>query len=305
MPCDFPLKGYRSATERGPSGKPLIVFNPLKAMNSTQPLEIPCNNCMGCKLERAGQWATRMTHEATFHSQNCFLTLTYSDEAVPENFGLDLRHLQLFMKRLRKSLPQKVRFFACGEYGDLNLRPHYHLVVFGWDPPGQVWHSTSDRGDKQYTSPALTKLWDYGLATTGQVTFESCRYVASYVTKKLNNWADTEAYRDRYVRVSPITGELHSVRQEFAVMSRRPGIGQAYVDKFRSEFQSGYIIVKTGKGYLKRGLPRYYKSKLSEGEQRQIKLKAKKEPRSEKTMERRQARAAVRDARITKLQRKL
>lgn len=274
-------------------------------MNSHQPLEIPCNNCMGCKLERASQWATRMQHEATFHSQNSFITLTYSDEALPSDLGLNLRHWQLFMKRLRRSLPQKIRFFACGEYGDEKKRPHYHAIIFGWDPRNQVFHSVSERGDKQFTSAELSKHWDHGIATTGAVTFESCRYVASYVTKKLNNWADTPAYRDRYLRVNLETGELHYVRPEFAVMSRRPGIGKAYVDKFGSEFHSGYLVVKTAKGYVKRGLPRFYKLQLSEEEQRQIKFKAKKEPRSERTMERRQARAAVRDARIKKLQRRL
>lgn len=300
MGCDFPLKGYRSARLRGPSGKPLITFKPNEAMNSQQPLEIPCGNCMGCKLEKSRQWAVRMRHEARFHAANSFLTLTYNDESLPAHGGLELRHLQLFMKRLRRSLKTKVRFYACGEYGDLNFRPHYHAIIFGWDPADQIFHSMSDRGDKQFTSPELQKHWDHGLATTGAVTFQSCRYVAAYVTKKLKT--NDDFGRDRYWRVSPVTGELVQVRPEFSVMSRRPGLGQAYVDQFKGDFFPHGYIVADG---VKQAVPAFYRSKLTEEEQRYLKLNAKLEPRSEKTMERRLARAAVRDARIRKLQRRL
>lgn len=301
MGCDFPLKAFRSATEKGPTGKPLITFKPSAAKQSEIPFELPCGNCMGCKLERARQWSVRMMHETKFHSQNSFITLTYSDEACPQNYGLDLRHWQLFMKRLRKSLPQKIRFYACGEYGDLSGRPHYHAILFGYDAPNKVFHSVSERGDKQYTSEHLTKLWPYGIITTGdEVTVETCRYVASYVTKKIKTNDSFGA--DRYYRLSPIDGQFHSVKPEFAVMSRKPGIGQGYVDKYKSDFYpSGYIIMDG----VKQAPPRFYLSKLSEEEQRKIKLNGKRPPRSEKTMERRMARAAVRDARIRKLQRKL
>lgn len=303
MGCDFPLKGYRSASERGPSGKSLITFKPSAAKQSEIPFEVPCGNCMGCKLERSRQWSVRMMHETKFHAENSFITLTYSDDHCPKDYGLNLRHWQLFMKRLRKSLRQKVRFYACGEYGDLNGRPHYHAILFGYDAPNKVFHSMSERGDKQYTSEHLTKLWPYGTITTGdEVTVESCRYVASYCTKKLNNWSGSSQYAHRYFRLSPFTGESHWVKPEFSVMSRRPGIGQAYVDKYKSDFYpSGYIVVDG----VKQAPPRFYVSKLKEEEQRKLKLNAKRSPRSEKTMERRLARAAVRDARIQKLQRKL
>lgn len=304
MGCDFPLKGYRSARQRGPSGKPLITFKPNEAMNTLEPLEIPCGNCMGCKLEKSRQWAVRMMHEAHFHGQNSFLTLTYSDEACPADYGLDLRHLQLFMKRLRRSLAHKIRFYACGEYGDKTGRPHYHAIIFGWDPPDQTFHSMSERGDKQYRSAALDRHWDHGIATTGKVTMESCRYVAAYVTKKIKTNDDFGL--GRYWRVSPVTGELHKVRPEFSVMSRRPGLGQAYVDKYKSDFFPSGFIVMDG---IKQAVPRFYKSKLTEEEQRRLKLGAKRPPRAirlaEATMERRRARAAVRDERIRKLQRNL
>lgn len=325
MSCDFPLKAYRSASERGPSGKPLLTFNPLKAINSTSPLEIPCNNCMGCKLEKARQWSIRMMHEARYHSANCFLTLTYNAENVPQSYGLELRHLQLFMKRFRKSLTPwaklkrgepaahvrawwqhnttKIRFFACGEYGDLNGRPHYHAIVFGYDPPDKVFIERSESGENIYRSETLQRLWQLGNTSTQDVTHKSCSYVARYVTKKIKSGDEFGA--ERYFRVSPVDGAYHSVRPEFAVMSRRSGIGRRFVDEFKSDFYpSGYLVVDG----VRQAPPRYYVQQLTEEEQKRLQRQARKlavKNKPHTTTERRLARAAVRDARIQRLQRKL
>lgn len=302
--CDFPLKAYRSASQRGPSGKALLTFNPLDGINSTSPMEIPCNNCMGCKLEKSRQWSIRMMHEARYHSANSFLTLTYSNESVPTDFGLDLRHLQLFMKRLRKSIePDKIRFFACGEYGDENGRPHYHAIIFGYDAPDRVVHGRSDSGELIYSSEALSKLWTNGFITTQAVTRKSCAYVSRYVTKKIKNGDDFGARR--YHRLSPVDGAFHQVRPEFAVMSRRPGLGARFADEFRSDYYpSGFLIVDG----VAQAPPRFYVSRLTERQQTRLKRQARKlslKNKPHQTTERRMARAAVRDARIKKLQRRL
>lgn len=274
-------------------------------MQSTGAMEIPCHNCMGCKLDKAYQWSVRMMHESKLYDENCFITLTYNDEACPQNYGLDLRHLQLFFKRLRKSLgDRKIRFFACGEYGDDNGRPHYHAIVFNYDPPDKLKHSVNDLGQINYTSETLESLWSHGFATTAAVEHASCSYVARYVTKKIRS--DDTFGADRYYRLSPIDGAFHQVRPEFAVMSRRPGLGTAYVEQFKSDFYpSGYIVVDG----VRKAVPAFYKSKLTEGEQdflkRQSRNRALAKDRVEKTMERRLARAAVRDARIQNLKRKL
>lgn len=304
MACDFPLKAYRSASERGPTGKPLLTFNPLKAINSTQAMEIPCNNCMGCKLERSRQWSVRMMHEAKLYQQNAFLTLTYDAQHVPTNYGLDLRHLQLFIKRLRKSLDHKIRFFACGEYGDLNGRPHYHAIVFNHDFSDKKIHSYNHQNQPIYISQSLQDVWQLGHATTQDVTHQSCAYVARYVTKKIKMGDDFGA--QRYYRLSPIDGQMHSVKPEFATMSTKPGIGFAYTEQFKSDYYpSGFVVVNG----VRQAPPQYYISKLSEEEQRRLKLDRPRKPhavrKKEATMERRRAREAVRDARIKKLERKL
>lgn len=301
MGCDFPLKAYLAGA-RTPAGKSLITFNPVKAINNS-PMEIPCNNCMGCKLERSRQWSIRMMHEARYHSENCFITLTYDDGNIPQSYGLDLRHWQLFMKRLRRSLSQKIRFFACGEYGDLNGRPHYHAIIFNYDPRDKILAGRSPSGELIYSSEALSGLWGLGYANAQAVTHKSCAYVARYVTKKIKN-SDTFG-ADRYHRLSPVDGAFHQVRPEFAVMSRRPGLGSAYAAEFRSDFYpSGFIVVDG----VRQAPPKFYVSKLSEKEQKRLKRQARRLSLKNKphtTTERRLARAAVRDARIVKLQRKL
>lgn len=302
LSCDFPLKGYRSASQRGPSGKPVLTFNPLDAIQSTGPIEVPCGNCMGCKLEQARQWKMRMVHESKLYNENCFLTLTYDDLHVPSSYSLDLRDFQLFMKRLRKHLGEhKIRFYACGEYGSLNGRPHYHAIIFNWDPPDKKLYKTINN-NPQYTSRILDDVWQQGLASSGSVTPSSCGYVARYVTKKIKS-EDTVGH-DRYYRLSPVTGQFYSVKPEFSVMSRRPGIGAAYADRFKSDYYpSGFIVVEG----RPEAVPRFYKSKLSEEEQHKLKLVALKRARgrAERTMERRVVRATVRDARIKNLKREL
>lgn len=299
MGCDFPLKAYLTG-QKTSAGKSLLTFNPIHAVNSRSPMEIPCNNCVGCKLERSRQWAVRMMHESKFYDDNCFLTLTYSNENIPLNYSLDLRHLQLFFKKLRRSLDHKIRFYACGEYGDLFWRPHYHAIVFNHDfADKKPWEIIN--GKQHYISETLTKIWGHGHATTSDVTYESAAYCARYCQKKLKTNDDYGA--SRYFRVSPVDGVCYSVKPEFSVMSRRPGIGSAYAERFKSDFYpSGFVVVNG----VKQAPPRFYLSKLTEKEQNKLKrqsrrLSLKNKPHT--TTERRLARAAVRDARIARLKR--
>jgi len=299
MGCEFPVKAYRTE-EVSPSGKRLMTFNPLRALNSQNWILLPCNSCMGCRLERSRQWAVRMMHESKQYDQNCFITLTYSNEAVPQDFSVDLRHWQLFMKRLRKSLPQRLRFFACGEYGDENLRPHYHAIIFNHDFNDKQLHSYNQQKDPIYTSTLLSNLWQQGHTTTQDVTFKSAAYVARYCTKKING----ALAPDHYSRVSPVDGNTYNVKPEFAVMSRRPGIGTGYVEQFKSDFYPcGYLVVNG----VKQSPPHFYISKLSEEEQETLKRQRKHRSiyDKENTMERKMARSAVLAARITNLKRKL
>lgn len=241
-------------------------------------------------------------HEAKMYDQNAFITLTYDPEKLPADYSLDLRHWQLFMKRLRKSLRQRLRFFACGEYGEENGRPHYHAIIFNHQFP-DLKHYKTINDQQLFTSTTLTNLWQLGHCTTGSVTFQSAGYVSRYCTKKING--DDVVALQNYYRFSPVDREWHFVKPEFAVMSRRPGIGHTWLQEFRSDvFPSGFIVVNG----VKQSLPRYYVSQLSEEEQEIYKRAQRAKARHFKphtTTERRWARKAVRDARISQLKRGL
>lgn len=127
MACFSPLVAYRSR-DINVSGKRSMVFNPSYALAPDDPLSLPCGQCIGCRLKYSAQWAARCFHESTMHEDNCFLTLTFDDEHLPES--ISVRDCQLFVKRLRKfASPEKLRYAYCGEYGELFLRPHYHVLV--------------------------------------------------------------------------------------------------------------------------------------------------------------------------------
>lgn len=215
MACKEPLQAYRPA-----NGGPVSFKRP-QAHTYTQ-IDLPCGQCILCRLEHARQWAVRITHEAQQHEQNSFITLTYNDENLPEHSTLNYRHLQLFWKRLRKEVG-KFRYYAVGEYGDENNRPHYHACLFGhdWREGRTIIRNTPSL---LWTHPALERCWGMGHVSVGALTFESAQYTASYVTKKLNN-------KRKYVRVDEETGELIPLVQPRAFMSRRKAIGLAWVEK--------------------------------------------------------------------------
>ncbi|QXP08617.1 MAG: replication initiator protein [Arizlama microvirus] len=261
VPCYSPLKGFRSLDGVEKGGKPRIVFTPLKAINSTQPISIPCGQCIGCRIRKVEDWGTRIAHEAQMHSRNSFLTLTYAPENMPWNGSVSKREAQLFMKRLRKEIETKIRFFTCGEYGDKSGHPHYHSIIFGYDFSGdRVFHKLTDRGDRLYTSAQLEKVWPYGHALIGDVTPQSGAYVAGYVTKKIGG----EPAAAHYSRVHPFRDEVHQVEPEFALQSRRPGLGFTWYEKHKADaFPSDFIVID-GK---ERAVPRYYTLKLQQHDQ--------------------------------------
>lgn len=269
MACYEPLKGFRSTEKSERTGLPLITFNPLKAINSQLPILFPCGTCVGCRTDKREQWATRCTHEAQMHDTSSFITLTYANEHLPDDYSVDKRVWQLFMKRLRLIIGHKVRFFACGEYGDQNLRPHYHALIFGHSfLADREFHSTTTRGDRQYTSASLSKAWPYGRSLISDFEPALAGYVAGYVMKKIGG----EPAATHYLRTHPLTGAPVKVAPEFALQSRNPGIGSTWFEKYKSDaFPSDFIVIEG----RQRPVPQYYSRKLIQEELQPIQRKRK------------------------------
>lgn len=215
MACLYPLDAWRS-TKVNESGKRGITFQ-IREANIDEPLQVPCGRCVGCASDRAMVWGIRVYHESTLHKRNSFLTLTYADPPK----CLNVRDLQLFIKRLRKLLPVQLRYFACGEYGSVTHRPHYHVCLFGEDFLG----GSFPVNDKLYSHPQLNKAWGHGFTSVGDLTIGSALYCAGYCVKKRND-PDT-----------------------FNTMSRRPGIGHTWLDRFGSDISATGSVVIEGRQY--------------------------------------------------------
>jgi hypothetical protein len=249
MACTSPVRLYRSKKGPGTNGK-----WPLKGLSQGDPSKlelVPCGRCIHCRLERSRQWAIRCVHESQMHKDNSFITLTYRDEElVTGGFvrpSLYPRHLQLFMKRLRKEYGNGIRFFACGEYGERFNRPHYHACIFGLDFEDKAFYN-SKGGNNMYTSNSLDRIWSHGSCIIGDVTFESAAYVARYIMGK-----HLGATADYY--------EQHGIEPEFVRMSRRPGIGTPWLEKYGKDvFPNDMVVVRGG---IKCKPPRFYSNKYN------------------------------------------
>lgn len=210
-----------------------------------KPQVLPCGQCRGCRAAKSREWSMRCMHEASLHKDNSFLTLTYDDDHVPKNGSLDREAFASFMKRLRKSIePERVRYFQVGEYGSRTNRPHYHALLFGYNPPDRV--QVSMRAEYPvFTSELLRDLWRAGSHELGSVTPQSAGYVAKYIRKRLTGrWAKL-AYGER--------------QAPFALMSRNPGIGAGWIDKFEGEVYRDDSVIVVGK---ENKPPRYYDRRI-------------------------------------------
>lgn len=219
-----------------------------------RPVTIACGACRGCRLEKSRQWAVRCLHEASTHQKNSFITLTYDDENLPDGGSLKIEDWQKFAKRLRHTLG-KFRFYHCGEYGDLSGRPHYHACIFGinFDEDRKV--CGEERGNKLYRSEKLESIWGMGKTIIGEVTFKSAAYVARYIMKKQYG----DAAKHHYEYVDQATGEVTIFKPEYSTMSRRPGIGKEWYEKFGKEVYREDFCVINGK---KVRPPSYYDALL-------------------------------------------
>ena len=236
VPCTRPLNAYQS-----PSGK--VFFTPSR---DAVFIQLPCGQCMNCRLAKSRDWATRCTHEAYMYDQNCFITLTYDEKHLPEGGVLVKKHFQDFMKRLRKHFTGRIiRFYGCGEYGEKNLRPHYHIILFNLDFDDKRLYKHGDF--PLFNSDTLSRLWPMGHAVIAGFSFESAAYVARYCCKKITGSAAESHYNGR--------------PPEWSLQSNRPGIGAPFFYRFYEDIVNHDKVVARG-GRMSRP-PRYYDKLLS------------------------------------------
>lgn len=246
MPCYHPIPMWHSKNINKETGKRPLTANygdawrPLGRLPDT--IYVPCGQCVGCRLEYSRQWAMRCVHEfETAGRVGSFITLTYNPDNLPPDGKVHKDHVQKFFKRLRKKFGNGIRFFACGEYGHNFKRPHYHAIIFGLQFTDLMIH-TVKHGYQYYRSPTLERLWPYGFSLVGNVTFESAAYVARYVFKKQKG------------------DDVDDSLQPFVLMSRMPGLGHDWYNKYKSQiYPNDFIVIRDG---ITCKPPQYYDSLL-------------------------------------------
>lgn len=245
VPCFSPLRAFQSQ-----AGAPVSFLD--SRFPGLSNLSLPCGRCIGCLLERSRQWAVRCMHEAQLHEVNCFITLTYEDDSV---VSLQYKHFQDFLMRLRKHQP--FRYFACGEYGEMWFRPHFHALLFGLDFSDKRLYSTRD-GIRLYESPFLSKVWGRGFCTVGECTFQSAAYIARYCLKKLDRQVGVDMYR------TAVDGVVVERELEMLHMSLKPGIGSGWIDKyFSGTYPRDYVVINGRKAKP----PRFYDKRFKRRDQ--------------------------------------
>lgn len=273
-------------------------------------LIIPCGQCIGCRLRYSMQWANRLLCELSMHDKTTcfFVTLTYNEDSIvnchqsikplPDGsypFSLEKKHLQDFMKRLRRKLnihymtiygevlkpddisschnplvvyqrgkkvgqpkefyftEDNIRFFACGEYGSKNFRPHFHLILFNAKFPDNdfVFLKKSKLNFDYFSSKTIEEVWPFGFNVVTQVTWENCAYTARYMMKKQKG-SEGFVYHDA------------GIEAPFAVCSRKPGIGKTYYESLENYSEISYLTFGTSSGMRKFAPPAYFEKLFAE-----------------------------------------
>jgi len=222
----------------------MVCLNPflVKGPGPNGGFEVPCGRCVPCRVAKAREWAVRCVCELGYHDHAHFVTLTYDEEHLVRGYmghgHLMKSHLQAFFREVRRDYPPRtVKYFACGEYGSDNGRPHYHAIIFG----------VSD-------TDSYSRAWKHGIIHIGTVTYDSARYVADYLLK---SYEDSDfALHERFLP------------RPFILLSQ--GLGASFARDNALQISTLGFRIALSNGALT-GVPRYFRKvlKISTDEFRQ------------------------------------
>lgn len=204
---------------------------------------VPCGGCLPCRINERRVKTHRMMLESSQHDHCSFLTLTYDDDHLPEEFhhektgeiyarySVNPAHAKAFTNNLqtswRRKTGQEIKYFLCGEYGDKTQRPHYHLALFGYppclDPKRKYIVNRKFVPCECRNCSFLSKIWGKGHIFLGTLEQHSAQYVAGYVTKKLTKKSCGCQLEHHPKCVQAILKGRHP---EFSRMSLKPALGK-------------------------------------------------------------------------------
>lgn len=279
MGCNSPKTAWTITDAKTDAGKMVVRFDEpsesLQKHANFRWLEIPCGECLGCRMRYSEEWAARITEELKVQPRAMFLTLTYNNEHLPikevvdgktgeiiAGNPLEPKHLELFWKKLRAWAKRneerlgetKIRYYCAGEYGGKSMRPHYHAAIFGLSPfdLDDLRHlKNNHRGDELYTSETMEGIWGKGFVTIGHLEGASAAYIARYMLKKQKGPKAKAGYK------------AAALVPEFTRVSNRKGIGYDwYQEKKELVWAEDRVNLLLGGKVKKIKPPRYYEKLL-------------------------------------------
>jgi len=220
-----------------------------------QDVMVPCGKCSECRKRKQNDWSFRLREQEKISKISYFVTLTYDTLHVPiSNKGfMSLRKsdLQKYFKLLRKyedqyrdqmgQVKEKIKYYAVGEYGTLNKRPHYHAIIFNAQEYNIVKAWQEFRGKETYGVR--------GDVHCGKVECGSINYTLKYVSKNIE---DVPLWKD--------------IEPPFAIMSKH--LGENYIKESTKKFH--VINNYTDLDGYKIALPAYYRKKMLTEEQQAV-----------------------------------
>lgn len=225
-----------------------------------------CGSCLECRVASRKEKAVTLHHESRYWKEASFVTLTYNDTHLPKNESVNSEDPAQFVKDLRKYICRdsgcaddrrrscrgwcpKIKTFGCAEYGPKLSRPHYHLIIFGFQFP-DLSHpklSSNDFSKKKwftYRSKICAEIWGKGFVEIGNLEPAAAEYVCGYTTKKITG----EKKRDWYKGKRPE-----------GIVCASKGIGFKYVEQYKDFLlRNGLVSFRKSKIPL----PRKYKRLL-------------------------------------------
>jgi len=209
-------------------------------------ISCPCGRCPACLKRRAAGWAFRLQQEEKVSDSALFVTLTYDTRYIPitkqGTFTLEKTDIQKFFKRLRWNQKQNgllrplpIKYFAVGEYGSDNGRPHYHTIVFN-----------SSQEDILQSWKDSKKNQPIGNVHFGTVTAASIAYTLKYMLKSGRKFKKSDLRKP-----------------EFQLMSKKLGLSylNAKTQLWHKNNLEDRMYLTTDQNQ-KVAMPRYYKEKL-------------------------------------------
>lgn len=207
-------------------------------------LLVPCGHCDCCNKVRLDSIAHRCVLETmAYNSLPWFVTLTYAPKYLPPD-GVSVRHVQLFLKRLRINLFRHgyleiIRYFCSAEYSPSG-RAHYHLII---------WNIHPKKDFRYYRLLYLIeKSWSFGFVYNEIVS-------PKYKRKAVGSPQKCFEYVSKYINKDCDVPEGKNPTFHTA-SNRGGGIGAPYLDKYvipqiRKTLNPNFLFLNTFAGYGK------------------------------------------------------